>query len=183
MLEHGGRVIAASKLYGIALEEWLDLSTGINPNAWPVSDIPKRAWQRLPESNDGLLPAAKRYYGTDALLPVAGAQAAIQALPRLRGASRIGIIAPSYAEHYRAWSQVGHKVELLQYRQLSQGSQDLDVIVLCNPNNPTGTLLSPIELRALHKNLAARNGWLLIDESFIDVLPELSMVGGVGQKG
>jgi cobalamin biosynthetic protein CobC len=183
MLEHGGKILAAARLYGIASEEWIDLSTGINPNGWPISEVPHSAWQRLPESNDELAAAAKRYYKSDSLLSVAGVQAALQALPGLRVASRVGIITPSYAEHYRAWSQHGHRVEALQYHELSAASEVLDVIVICNPNNPTGNLLSPSELRELHKKLAARKGWLLIDESFIDAVPELSMVGSSGQKG
>ncbi|PWU03615.1 MAG: hypothetical protein C5B53_00265 [Candidatus Melainabacteria bacterium] len=71
---------------------------------------------------------------------------------------------------------------MLQYHDLSAASEGLDVIILCNPNNPTGTLLSPGELRMLHKNLAKRAGWLVIDESFIDAVPELSMIGSE-QKG
>src|SRR5262249_810348 len=135
------------------------------------------------ENNHQLEEAAKRYYQSESLLPVAGVQAALQALPSLRTASHVGIITPSYAEHHRAWSQHGHRVELLRYHELSAASQIVDAVIICNPNNPTGTLISPYELRKLHKNLAARNGWLLIDESFIDTLPELSMVGISGQKG
>ena len=31
MLEHGGRLREAAAHYNIALDNWLDLSTGINP--------------------------------------------------------------------------------------------------------------------------------------------------------
>ncbi len=34
MLEHGGRLRQAARQHGIALPEWLDLSTGINPDTW-----------------------------------------------------------------------------------------------------------------------------------------------------
>ena len=34
---HGGRLNAAAARYGIPREQWLDLSTGINPNGWPLS--------------------------------------------------------------------------------------------------------------------------------------------------
>ena len=84
MLEHGGRLRRAAQRFGIPLTDWLDLSTGINPLGWPVPMPPAAAWARLPETDDGLESAARAFYGTDALLPVAGSQAAIQALPRLR---------------------------------------------------------------------------------------------------
>jgi cobalamin biosynthetic protein CobC len=76
MLEHGGRLRAASLRYGIALTDWLDLSTGIAPYGWPLPAIPASAWARLPEQEDGLEAAARDYYGVANLLPVAGSQAA-----------------------------------------------------------------------------------------------------------
>ncbi|POO76402.1 threonine-phosphate decarboxylase, partial [Bacillus sp. MBGLi97] len=84
-----GKLRAAAQRYGIALEDWLDLSTGNAPWPWPLADIPASAWQRLPEEDDGLEQAARDYYGWDALLPLPGSQAAIQALPRLRAPGRV----------------------------------------------------------------------------------------------
>ena len=83
MLEHGGRLRRAAEHYGIALADWMDLSTGISPWAYPVPPVPETAWQRLPEDDDGLDEAAARYYGSAELLAVAGSQPAIQALPLL----------------------------------------------------------------------------------------------------
>ena len=99
MLEHGGRLRAAAQRYGIPLEDWLDLSTGVAPYGWDLPAVPGSAWARLPEADDGLEQAARDYYGAVSLLPVAGSQAAIQALPRLRSHSSVGILAPTYAEH------------------------------------------------------------------------------------
>jgi cobalamin biosynthetic protein CobC len=97
LLEHGGRLRAAAQRYGIAEGDWLDLSTGIAPYGWPLPSVPAAAWARLPELDDGLEAAARQYYGTPALLPVAGSQAAIQALPRLRGHCRVGVLSPAVA--------------------------------------------------------------------------------------
>ena len=58
MLEHGGNLAAAANQYGIPIEKWLDLSTGINPNNYPIADIPASIWQKLPLDNDGLIEAA-----------------------------------------------------------------------------------------------------------------------------
>ena len=83
MLEHGGKLRQAAAQYQIPLADWLDLSTGINPNGWPVPPLPASIWQRLPEADDGLEAAAAAYYGNANLLPVAGSQAAIQLPPKL----------------------------------------------------------------------------------------------------
>ncbi len=113
MLEHGGALRVAASRYRIPLSDWLDLSTGINPNGWPVPPIPATVWGRLPEPDDGLEAAAMAYYDTSLLVPVAGSQAAIQALPLLRDLGRVGVLSPTYAEHAHAWRRVGHPVDLL----------------------------------------------------------------------
>ncbi|GLQ50415.1 threonine-phosphate decarboxylase CobD [Dyella flava] len=175
MLEHGGRLQRAAREYGIPLEQWLDLSTGISPFGWPVAAVPPSVWQRLPEDDDGLIDVARAYYEAPQLLPVAGSQAAIQALPRLRGPSRVGIIAPGYAEHTQAWQRAGHAVTCLAADVLLQDLDRWDVLVLIHPNNPGGERFPLQELLRMHAQLAARGGWLLVDEAFMDVTPEESL--------
>ncbi len=181
-LHHGGRLRAAAARYRIPLEDWLDLSTGINPQPWPVPAIPPNVWHRLPEENDGLEAAAQAYYGTPHLLPVAGSQAAIQALPHLRAPCRVGIPTLTYAEHARAWRAAGHQVIPLD-PALDNLPAGLDVLVLVNPNNPTGRRLPPATLLEWHARLAARGGWLVIDEAFMDCIPAASLAPHADRPG
>lgn len=174
MLEHGGKLLAAAARYGIEAADWLDLSTGINPAGWPLPPIPPEVWQRLPEREDGLVEAATAYYGCGDVLPVAGSQAAIQALPRLRTACRVGVPHPAYAEHAHAWRSAGHAVTAWQP---AQGVGVLDVLVLVHPNNPAGQTYSRADLLGWHAELAARGGWLVVDEAFVDATPEASLAG------
>ncbi len=177
MLEHGGRLRQAAERYGIPLGEWLDLSTGINPLGWPVPPLPAQAWSRLPEEEDGLEAAARDYYGVESLLPVAGSQAAIQALPRLRLPCRVGLLEPAYAEHRQAWVRAGHAVVSLAGQEaIEQWLPRLDVLVLVRPNNPTGVLYPLDRLLAWQARLAARGGWLLVDEAFMDATPAQSLL-------
>ncbi len=175
MLEHGGRLRAAAQRYGIALADWLDLSTGIAPYGWPLPAIPASAWQRLPESDDGLETLARDYYGAPVLLPVAGSQAAIQALPRLRRGARVGVLTPAYAEHAAAWRREGHQVSELGEGAVDRALERLDVLVVVNPNNPSGRLIERRQLLAWHARLAERGGWLVVDEAFMDCTPEHSL--------
>lgn len=183
MLEHGGRLLRAAREHGIAPERWLDLSTGISPFGWPMPPIPATAWQRLPEDDDGLVEVACAYYGATALLPVAGSQAAIQALPTLRPPSRVGIIAPGYAEHAQAWQRAGHEVEWLPASALLAAPPRHDVIVLIHPNNPGGECFYTASLLRLHAALAARGGWLVVDEAFMDATPTHSLCGDAATEG
>ncbi|WP_295392449.1 threonine-phosphate decarboxylase CobD [uncultured Thiodictyon sp.] len=180
LLPHGGRLRQAADRYHIPLADWLDLSTGINPVGWALSDptLPPTIadlWSRLPEDDDGLEQAAARYYGTPALLPVAGSQAAIQALPRLRPPGRVGIIAPGYGEHAHAWTRAGHQVRPLSGAAIETALPDLDVLVLIHPNNPTGARFPRADLLRWHGALAGRGGWLVVDEAFMDATPKQSL--------
>jgi cobalamin biosynthetic protein CobC len=180
MLEHGGRLAAAAREHGIPLERWIDLSTGIHPVGYPVPPVPVNCWLRLPEDEDGLQASAAAYYGTSLLLPCAGSQAAIQALPMLRARSRVGILSPTYAEHAHAWQQAGHEVNPLESFTPETG---LDVLVLANPNNPTGRIVDTTTLLQWHAKLAARGGWLVVDEAFMDATPEYSLAAHAGLPG
>ena len=175
MLEHGGRLRAAALRYGVPESEWLDLSTGINPHGWPVPPVPEEAWQRLPQDDDGLDAAAQAYYGTKKLLAVAGSQAAIQALPMLRPAARVALVTTSYAEHAQAWQRCGHEVVGVPATEILQPGADVEIVVIVNPNNPTGQFFSRGSLLALHAQLAARGGWLVVDEAFMDATDEHSL--------
>tara|TARA_R110002012_G_scaffold48697_18_gene126505 strand:+ start:570 stop:1577 length:1008 start_codon:yes stop_codon:yes gene_type:complete len=175
MLEHGGRLQHAASEFGVPLEQWLDLSTGLAPYHWPVPALPQSVWSRLPETEDGLSQQAQDYYGAPHALPVAGSQAAIQALPTLRKLCRVGILEPTYAEHRLAWERAGHQLVSVTTELLPACLDQLDVLVVVNPNNPTGQLLNSELLLNWHQRLVSRGGWLVVDEAFMDPTPEYSL--------
>jgi cobalamin biosynthesis protein CobC len=183
MLEHGGRLLQAVQRYGVPRQRWLDLSTGINPIAWQGAPLPIASWNRLPEDEDGLLEAAESYYGAPRLLPISGSQAAIQTLPRLRARSRVGVPALGYNEHAHRWKQAGHHVVHVPVELFGAAVDELDVLVVCNPNNPTGERVVPAQLLEWHARLSARGGWLVIDEAFADSTPETSVARFTDRDG
>ncbi|MFC5459365.1 threonine-phosphate decarboxylase CobD [Massilia niabensis] len=181
MLEHGGNLRAARQRYG--RDDWLDLSTGINPWGYQVPALAADAWHRLPEPNPALVRAACAYYGAPLLLPVAGTQAAIQALPRLRPPARVTVAAPSYAEHAHHWGKHGHSLREVPYAALGTAIATSDVVVVCNPNNPTGAAIAPAQLLAWADELGRRGGWLVVDEAFGDTLPGPGVAAYSAQPG
>lgn len=175
MLEHGGRLRRAAAHFNIPLQDWLDLSTGIAPYGFDLPAIPGEAWMRLPEPDDELEVVARDYYGVASLLPVAGSQAAIQMLPRLRKPLQVGIVSPCYAEHAEAWRRVGHRLSEFSEGSVPRALDGVDVLIVVNPNNPTGRLLPPEQLLDWHGRLAERGGWLIVDEAFMDPTPSHSL--------
>lgn len=173
MRDHGGNLDAAMARYGG--DGWLDLSTGINPRAYPVPDLPARAWSALPTRADmaALSDAARAAYGTDAgIVPLAGAQGAIQALPRIARGRSARVLGPTYNEHAGALVAAGWDVAEMDVLHALAGA---DLAVVVNPNNPDGRCHAPDALR----DLAARVGTLVVDESFCDVTPELSLAADI----
>ncbi|WP_313951844.1 aminotransferase class I/II-fold pyridoxal phosphate-dependent enzyme, partial [Accumulibacter sp.] len=146
MLEHGGRLRAAARHYAAfgerALSDWLDLSTGINPYAFPLPTIDPACWRRLPEEEDGLDAAAAAYYGSERLLALPGSQAAVQLLPTLFAPVAVACMTPIYAEHPQAWERAGHRLRRLENVSLTRAlAVATPIVVLCNPNNPSGRSL------------------------------------------
>jgi len=180
---HGGRLQEAARRYGLDPAAWMDLSTGINPQPWPVPPVPQSVWQRLPEDDDGLEAAAAAFYGSDALLPLAGSQAAIQLLPALFPHSRVAILSPTYSEHPHGWMQAGHAVRAVAPDGVDAAVDTVDVLLLVQPNNPCGTLFPPAQVMDWQARLTARGGTLIVDEAFIDATPEASIVRHAGRPG
>src|ERR1700678_1830231 len=108
---HGGALEVARRLAPEATEPWIDLSTGINPHAYPLPDLGREAWSRLPESGAlvRLEAAAALRYGVAAGNVVAGpgSQALIQALSRILPLGAVGALAPTYGGFAAAFATAG----------------------------------------------------------------------------
>ncbi len=169
-IAHGGNLHEAARRHGIPHDAWLDLSTGINPAGYPVPPVPADAWRRLPDDGDGLAACAARYYGApDAahVLPVAGSQAAIRALPALLPHGGAGVAALAYGEYAPAFARHGHAIEPLDIASDTLPAS-LHHVIVGNPNNPTAERVEPGRLLGWHAQLSARSGTLIVDEAFAD---------------
>jgi cobalamin biosynthesis protein CobC len=176
--DHGGDIGAAVARFGGSEAEWIDLSTGINQMPYPLPDIPPAAWHCLPTRGamDQLVAAARDAYGSHApLVPLAGAQAAIQMIPRLGGAGRAVVLAPTYNEYASALTAQGWEVREHNRLEALCGA---DLAVVVNPNNPDGRVHAPDDLIALSKEV----GLLIVDESFADPTPSISIASRAGTE-
>ncbi|MET0258908.1 MAG: aminotransferase class I/II-fold pyridoxal phosphate-dependent enzyme, partial [Methylobacterium sp.] len=106
--------------------------------------------------------------GPDHVAAAPGSQILIETIPRLRPASHVAVVGPTYAEHAMAWRRAGHTVETVP--DLPE-SERFDVVVVVNPNNPDGRIHAPDALHRLAGSLSAKGGLLLVDEAFTDLEP------------
>jgi cobalamin biosynthetic protein CobC len=182
---HGGRLDAARRLYPNAPEPWIDLSTGVNPQPYPLPPVAPEAWTRLPdEAAFAALEAAARCAyrapAEAALIAGAGAQAFIQLIARVFPARRVGVLGFTYAEHENCWSGAGATV--IRTQTIGEiGAWDAAVIV--NPNNPDGRVLTPQEILPLAQEMTRSGGLLVVDESFMDFTPENSVAALAAMEG
>jgi len=179
MLDHGGNLDLAEQRFGGRLEDWIDLSTGINRQPYPLPQLEPRRWGALPSRADiaQLHEAARLAYGTRApVMALAGAQAAIQLLPRLSAPGQARILVPSYNEYAGVLRAAGWDVAEVSTLEDLAGA---DLAIVVNPNNPDGRRHDPADLLAL----ASKVGRLVVDESFADAAPELSLACEAGRPG
>jgi len=175
--DHGGNLDEACARYGGAPADWLDLSTGINPVAYPVGTPDPAAWTRLP-GRDGfaaLEAAARAGFGVPeeaSLVAGSGASALIRLMPRLGRGGTVAIPGPTYNEHRAAFRDAG-------WQAIDRPGPNTAAAVIVNPNNPDGRRWTVDELLLLAEAVPL----VVVDESFIDLTPEQSLVPHAGRDG
>lgn len=183
---HGGQIRQAAERFGVPLESFVDFSSNVNVLAPAVTAADWERWMteiyRYPEPAD-LIQRLASFYDVRAehLLPTAGAIEALYLSARLFAGCRVAVIEPSFSDYSRAFSTIPCSVEriLLTSELWASSIQDwadrlepFDVIVLGNPNNPTGSFSSIADLTALFDRRWARPKHWIIDEAFIEFVTE-----------
>lgn len=189
-VEHGGNMKTLALKMGYQLEECIDFSANINPLG--LSDKLKKT---LEESFSTLiqypdidydLPRSHiaKYHGCDkeSVLLANGAVEVFYDLARVLQPKRLLLLSPTFMEYEQAFKQVGTE---MVYHRLSSPSyvwslegvlKDLaqlnrgDVVLICNPNNPTGQVVGQEELLFLANELSKRGLFFILDEAFVDFL-------------
>ncbi len=189
---HGGNVHAFARARGIAPESVLDFSASINPLGWPpqAESAYRQALSRIvhyPEPYAETLTTTLAEYhclNPEAVLVGNGSTQLISLLARTLAAQRVLLIAPLFSEHQAAFRLSGAQVEhfllrpprfVLLLERLSLAlMKNYDVVVLTNPNSPTGALVPRVQTEALVQLCQRTHTKLIIDEAFIDWVEEES---------
>jgi cobalamin biosynthetic protein CobC len=184
-LPHGGDLGAARRQFPEAPEPFIDLSTGINPNPYPVPDLPAEVFTRLPDpaASGHLAAVAARAYAAPSpahVVPAPGTQILLPLVAGLVQPGRSAIWSPTYGEHARAAALAGHSVAAV--REIG-ALGDADLAIVANPNSPDGRLIDKASLIALAGTLRPRGGVLVVDEAFMDVGPSGASLAGDVARG
>ncbi len=171
---HGGRTDVAHRAYPGAPQPWIDLSTGLNPFSYPMPTLTTSDWAALPDQQAlaDLEEAAALAFGVpqEVLTALPGSEVGIRMLASLDLPQPVRIVGPCYSTYEDAWPAARLIGAAEAGSELGFGS-----LVVANPNNPDGRCWAAAELLDLAARLALKGGFLIVDEAFVDVAPELSL--------
>ncbi|PIF02960.1 MAG: histidinol phosphate aminotransferase [Desulfococcus sp.] len=193
---HGGDIRSLARRLGCAPEEILDASSNMNPFG-PPPGLLDHLRDRLADIR--FLPDAAaasairdfiRHHELDkaiAVLPGNGTTQLIHALPLALRARRALIMGPTYADYADACAAAGTSVEYLMARpedgfqpnadamaRRLSASPPIDLVFICNPNNPTGQVMARRRLEKLVGTFPQIR--FIIDESYLAFMPDAGSV-------
>ena len=193
MQRHGGNVWLAQQTYGIMTNELIDFSANINPlgpspRAMEALERAKAYIRHYPEPQAETLRlelASLWNLPEDMIIVGNGAAELIYALGRVLRPRRVLLPVPTFSEYAESFTEQ-ERIAIylkrdnyfsLQPEKLYPLLEPGDLLVICNPNNPTGQLISRVELRGLLEQAKEKATWVLLDEAFMDfVQPQQSLL-------
>ena len=192
--QHGGNIYHYSRKYGIPVEKIVDFSASINPLGPPKAAVAaiKGAIPYLvnyPDPHSTLIKdALSKHLQVDrgCILPGNGSTELIYLIPRVLRPKRALLPVPSFSDYDRALRIAGCRVDYMRLRgsdgfvpdmdRFKKSVSGTDIVFLCNPNNPTGTLIEKDIALDMLKMAKKAGAFAVIDEAFIEYAPEHSIV-------
>lgn len=184
---HGGNRIELARQLGCPPQEIIDMSSNINPLGPPPGLIRYLKEQidavgKFPEVDSREITAQfanQSRIDPDRVLAGNGTTQFIYALPQALGISSALIAAPTYSDYADA-CRLNHVKTTFVIAEESRNFQpnleeikkylgEVDSVFICNPNNPTGTLIPADDLRALCQ--AYPDTIFIVDESYLSFIP------------
>jgi threonine-phosphate decarboxylase len=191
---HGGQLRQISETFGIPAAELLDFSANINPEGPPPSvfpilrsslDDPSILTQYPDLQYAELKQAIVRYAGTSAqhIAVANGFVPLLDAVLRTLPIRRCLLPIPAFIEYRRALTRAGIEISPYQlkpqscfnYEPDAMLTGDHDAILLANPQNPSGVCQEREFMIDLIRRAAHRGIYVLLDEAFVDYVPEHSL--------
>ena len=192
---HGGNLTEIAQRFNVKPESLIDFSASVNS---PIPMKMLRRWaveamERVGEYPDpeyrtlGKKLAGKFSLRETEILIGNGSSELLYLALRAFKPKQALVVAPGYADYADACRFAGAKVSyfylsesdgfVLDCKKLQKEAAHFDLVILGNPNNPTGGLVPKSELlKVISKN---RSTIFIIDEAFIDFVPAESLLGSL----
>lgn len=183
---HGGNIRKIMNLYGIPRNKLIDFSSSINPLGANrrINSLIKRNSSVITDYPDPecilLRRALADYTGVakENVLTGNGSNELIHLVPRALNCASALICNPTFSEYALSLKLASARTYFLNSREenafsceikkISGYVKKVDLIILCNPNNPTGNILKKEELLELAAYCRKNKTYLFIDEVFME---------------
>ncbi|MBI2495967.1 MAG: threonine-phosphate decarboxylase [Candidatus Omnitrophica bacterium] len=195
---HGGNPWELIRRRRFSKDEIVDFSVDLNPLGFPagVRDAVLKCLddiQCYPDPDARALSQAIAAYHqvpVEVVLPGNGSAELITLVTRLQPLTKALVVVPTFTEYEWAAEQAG---AVVSYQSLEEadgfqlnvaaanwpdGLRGVDLVFLCNPNNPTGIALPKDKVLQLAHRCLAAGALLIVDEAFMEFVeqPELCSV-------
>jgi threonine-phosphate decarboxylase len=194
--KHGGNIYKFSEILNREIDDILDFSANINPLGIPellkemlLSNMESLVHYPDPEYTR-LRNRLSQYTGIEAerIIPGNGSSEIIFLLLKALKHKNILIPAPSFLEYEQAAKGAGINIRFLELNEkegfrlnveliMQEIASGIECIILCNPNNPTSTLLPREDMHHVIKSASRCGTTVIVDEAFIELT-----VGGAGNS-
>lgn len=187
---HGSDLEAISAYYKIPQESIVGFGANVNPLG--LSDYVRRSLcenldviTRYPDRNYVSLRKFIAGYSNvnfDYVVTGNGSTELISLLISQRNAKHALVIGPTYSEYERELSLTGGKMSFYDLKEennfafnlddfIDNLQEDVDFLILCNPNNPTSSVIKKGLLEQLIQECQTRNIFVMIDETYVEFAP------------
>ncbi len=184
-INHGANLYDLSKEYGFSKDEFLDFSSNINPfgsstlakehvikNIDMVSVYPDPKYIELKKSISSYCKCSN-----ENIVLGSGATELISSFINTINPKKSVLISPAYSEYEKELKK--HNCEIVKYFSCESNDFNIDtnsfiefinkdkydLIIICNPNNPTGFTFSSKDIENILKNT---NAFVMVDETYIE---------------
>ncbi|MDQ2085510.1 histidinol-phosphate transaminase [Herbivorax sp. ANBcel31] len=185
---HGGDLHKTEKEHGISLDKILDYSSNINPLGIPeeIVNIIKNNIDKLKMYPDAhcreLIKEISKYLDVSLEHIIVG-NGAIEVIFLYLFSIRpkkILLPIPTFSEYENIAEMLKIDVDFIEtfedngflfsYQLISKKmTEEIEALILCNPNNPTSTLIREKDLKKIIKEAGQKNIRVMIDETFIEL--------------
>ncbi|EPZ43216.1 pyridoxal phosphate-dependent aminotransferase [Alicyclobacillus acidoterrestris] len=197
-MAHGGRVYEYAAASGVDVANIVDFSANINPLGPPASVLKaiETAMPRIVHYPDARHQAVKEILAqahqvdVSALFCGNGATEVIELVFREVRPRRTFVLDPAFSEYADIAKRMGSQIERVPLKRtqitwdlpldvLDTQLEDGDLVVINTPHNPTSTVWPWDTFRTRALNWCERGVTVVIDESFIDFLPQSSSLSAI----
>lgn len=184
---HGGDLDEISRIYGIKKDEIYNFGGNVNPLGLPesvkkaITENPDAPTEYPDVSYVALRDAISDYTGINAshIMVGNGSTELISMCIKTICPKKAVIVSPAYSEYLKEIKLIGGETTLFPLEEKDEFmlnipklketlTADVDLLVICNPNNPTGTYVTCEQTKEILTYCKSKNIKLMMDETYVE---------------